>query len=63
MIPLLRKEFGKLHTIDPDSPAYARLCAILDKASDDALKAAHRANIKFVSALAFNRLIKRGVKF
>lgn len=61
MIVSLRAAFGKLERLDPDGPTYNSLCALLDRADNDALKAVHAAGIKFVSALAFNRMIRRGI--
>ena len=61
MIKTLRDYFGAVERLDPDGKAYKGLCAILDKADDKALKAVHAANIKFVSVLAFNRMIRRGI--
>lgn len=60
-IETLRREFSKLTAIDPCGQAYAKLCDILDRADDDTLKAASSANIKFVSSLARNRLLRRGL--
>lgn len=57
----LRREYGKLDSIDPDGAIYKRLCRILDSASDKALIEAKNANIKFVSSLALNRCISRGL--
>jgi len=53
--------FAKIDYLDPDSAAFTKLCAILDCADDDALKAVHAANIRFASELAFNRMIRRGL--
>jgi hypothetical protein len=53
--------FAKIERMDPSGAAYGRLCAILDGADDEALKAVHRANIRFASKLAFNRMIRRGI--
>ena len=53
--------FAKIDRIDPSGAAYGRLCAILDGADDEALKAVHAANIRFASKLAFNRMIRRGI--
>jgi hypothetical protein len=58
----LRSTFGALQTMDPDGMIYRRLCNILDRADDNALVAIYHANIKFVSRLAFNRMIRRGVQ-
>jgi hypothetical protein len=53
--------FGGIERIDPSGAAYKRLCAILDGADDEALRAVHHANIRFASKLAFNRMIRRGL--
>lgn len=57
----MRDTFGRLHGMNPDGLVYRKLCQILDDASDEALKALVEAKIKFVSLLAFNRCLKRGV--
>lgn len=61
MITSLRAAFGNVERMDPDGPTCRRLCALLDRADNDALKAVREANINFVSALAFNRMIRRGI--
>jgi hypothetical protein len=61
MIATISEAFGKLDRMDPGGPIYAKLCALLDRADDEALKAAYAAKIKFVSPLAFNRMIRRGL--
>lgn len=61
MIPIIRSCFGSVETIDPSGPIYARLCALLDRADDNALRAVYKAKIKFVSPLALNRMIARGL--
>lgn len=60
-IETIRSAFGNLNTVDPDGPVYKSLCKLLDRADDDALRAAYAANIKFVSSLALNRMIRRGI--
>ena len=60
-IETLRDAFGKLEKMDPDGAVYAGLCKTLDRASDDALRAAYAAKIKFVSSMAFNRMMRRGL--
>jgi hypothetical protein len=60
-IETLRTAFGSVKKMDPSGAVYAGICDILDRASDDALKAAHAAKIPFVSSLAFNRMIRRGI--
>ena len=61
LVSTLREEFGKLDRVDPDGKLYRELCAVLDAADDDSLMVAKDAGIKFVSALALNRCIRRGL--
>jgi lipoate-protein ligase B len=61
LIQTLRTEMAKFTGIDPCGPSYKMLTSILDGCNDDALKQVHVANIKFVSPLAFNRMIRRGL--
>lgn len=61
MIETLRCAYGKHERMDPDGKAYKGICDLLDRADDATLKAVHAANIKFVSMLAFNRMIRRGI--
>lgn len=60
-IKTLRAAFGNINTIDPDGPVFKKICAILDRADDAALKAVHEAKIPFASTLAFNRMLRRGL--
>lgn len=60
-ITTLRAAFGSVERMDPSGKAYAGICDLLDGCDDDALKAVHAAQIKFVSKLAFNRMIRRGI--
>ena len=60
-IEQLRRDFSKFQRMDPEGPVYQRLCAILDRADNDALRAAYEANIPFVSSLALNRMIRRKI--
>lgn len=60
-IAVLRNEFGSMQGMDPSGPVYARLCEILDKADKVALAALVAADIKFVSKLARNRLMRSGL--
>ena len=55
----LREAFGKVERMS--DAHYKALAAILDKASNEALTAAYEANIKFVSSLAYNRCVSRGL--
>lgn len=61
-IKALKSEYEKIGKINPDSPSYKKLTSMLDSMSDDMLKKLARADVKFVSALAKNRVIKRGLK-
>ena len=61
LIETLKDRYSQIQTLDPSGPGYKRLCAILDHADDDTLKFLHNENIKFVSPLAFNRMIRRGL--
>lgn len=58
-IEVLRAKFGALNGIDPAGPLYLGTIALLDKCDDAALKAVADAEIKFVSALARNRIASR----
>ena len=60
-IDLLRAGFANLDRMDPDGPVYRGICAVLDSADDAALVAVRAADIKFVSRLALNRMIRRGL--
>jgi len=57
----IRNAFGNLTTMDPDGPVYKKLCELLDRCDDEAIVAAKDAGIKFVSSLALNRCIRRGL--
>lgn len=59
MIARLRTEFEKIKLIDPESPTYGRLSKLLDSMPTVELERLAAANIKWVSMLANNRLIKR----
>lgn len=61
IVEILRKEFGKIERIDPNGKLYEGLVLFLDKADDAALLEIKDAGIKFVSTLALNRCIRRGL--
>ena len=61
MIDQLRSAYGKLKKIDPASDTYKRLISILDKADEKTLKALVSADINFVTPLARNRLVRKGM--
>lgn len=61
MIGRLKREMAKVDAIDPSSPAYKKMIAMLDHQAThnpEALKLLADANVKFVSKLAKNRLPK-----
>ena len=57
-IATLKREYAKIDKIDPASPSYTRMIFLLDGLPQGALKQLANANIKFVSALAKNRIVK-----
>ena len=57
-IATLKREYAKIDKIDPASPSYTRMIFLLDGLPQAALKQLANANIKFVSALARNRIAK-----
>ena len=52
----LRDEYGKVKGIDPEGPAYARMCKYLDALPQPILKQLSTAKIPFLSGLARNRV-------
>jgi hypothetical protein len=61
LINQIRQAFGSVENMDPSGSVYPRLCALLDRCDNDALKAVYAARIRFVSGLALNRMIRRGI--
>ena len=61
-IAALRKEYQKIGSVDPSSKTYENLTKFLDSLSDEMLKQLSQAKIKFISGLALNRVVKRGLK-
>ncbi|QWY83664.1 hypothetical protein [Rhizobium phage RHph_X2_26] len=59
MIAKLRAEFGKFDKLSIESSE--KIGALLDRCSDEALFTAYYAKIRFVSGLALNRIIRRGL--
>lgn len=53
---LMRTEFSTLSRIDPSSPSYNRLIALLDAMNQDQLIQIRDAHIPFMSRLAINRI-------
>ena len=58
----LKREYAKIGRVDPEKPTYKKLTNMLDKMTDEQLKQIEKANIKFMSSLAANRLNNRNVK-
>lgn len=58
MLDSLRKQFGAINTIDPMNSKYNNFIKILDNLSQDRLRQLASANIKFISKLAKNRLVR-----
>jgi hypothetical protein len=56
----LRAFYGAIPAIDPAMPTYGRLIATLDAMTDANLRQIADADVKFLSALARNRCIRRG---
>ena len=61
MINEIRSKMETVTALDPCGKFYQQTCALLDRLDAKGLKQVHEANIKFVSALAFNRMIRRGM--
>lgn len=61
LINTLRSEFAKIERIDPCSKSYENLISLLDRLDDSGLITVVEAKIKFVSALALNRCIRKGL--
>ncbi len=55
-LAVLKKEFANIGTVDPALPTYKRMIALLNLMSQPQLKQIAKANIKFVSLLAENRI-------
>jgi hypothetical protein len=61
-IATLKKEYSTINGIDPSSDNYKKLIAMLDKLDLASLKSLAGAEIKFVSGLAKNRVMRKSVK-
>lgn len=57
----LRVQWCKLSRVNPESKAYDELIKLLDACNDMMLKQLKDAQIRFVSSLALNRCIRRGL--
>ena len=61
MVNKLRKAYSTLNKIDPTSPAGKKMTQMMDKMNKEQLQALVKADIKFISLLAVNRLIRMGM--
>jgi hypothetical protein len=61
LVQTLRTEFAQIERIDPSNPSYKKMIALMDRCTDQALVEIKDAGIKFVSSLALNRCIRRGL--
>jgi DNA-binding ferritin-like protein len=61
-IDALKKAYGGISKINPESEAYKKLIAMLNGLPDNQLKTLAKADVPFVSALARNRVVSRGLK-
>lgn len=57
----LRAEYGKIERMDPDGALYENLIKALDLLDTPKLEMLANAQIKWVSILARNRVIRRGM--
>ena len=57
----LRNEYAKIDRVDPSFEAYDKMKKLLDAMTDDQLSQVRRADIKFLSSLATNRCVRRGL--
>ena len=55
----LRSRFAKINSVDPDGAAYAGMCKLLDALDQEDLSMLAVSNIKFLSKLAANRVVRR----
>ena len=57
-LDVLRAEFAKIERIDPCLPTYDKMIKLLDGMPIEQLRQIHQANIRFLSKLAANRLMR-----
>jgi hypothetical protein len=60
-IETLRTAYATIKTIDPSGPSYKKLVALLDSMDNELLLIIKDAQINFMSMLAFNRCMRRGL--
>lgn len=56
----LKIGFAGIKSVDPENPTYSKLTAMLDSYSQPMIKQLAKANIKFLSGLARNRIERKG---
>ena len=61
-IAALKAEYSKINGIDPSSDTYKKLIAMLDRLDLKSLQSLAGAEIKFVSKLAQNRVMRKSMK-
>ena len=61
-IAALKAEYSKINGIDPASDTYKKLIAMLDRLDLKSLQSLAGAEVKFVSALAKNRVMRKSMK-
>lgn len=61
MIETLRTKFDGIKSVDPCLPTYGELIKFLDRQDDKMLILLAGAQIKWVSGLAMNRCVARGI--
>lgn len=57
-LDVLRVECAKIEHIEPLSPTYRKMVALLDGMTQEHLQQIHGANIRFLSKLAANRITR-----
>ena len=57
----LRKEYATIERVDPSSPIYENLLKVLDLMETPTLQMLADAQIKWVSTLARNRVMRRAM--
>lgn len=57
----LRFKWGKIERVDPDGDGFNKLVRFLDSLPDETIKGLVYAKIKWVSSLALNRAVSRGL--
>lgn len=58
----LRTSYATIQSVDPCLPVYGKMTALLDGMSDEMLVQVSKADIKWLSSLAINRVTRRGLK-